>query len=248
LSGITNNLAAYKPAYVTLDYGNQYIRATRTSRITSSQFDPSSGDVNVTLSGYADLDTSVNVYVGIDNAISNYVGTIAAFTNPVTVTAATVSMPPVILVQPSSRTNHAGTTAEFGVLAGGTSLSFGWLKNSVAINQATNPTLILPAVTPSDAASYSISISNSFGAVTSSPAALTLTAQLAINSIRVSNGVASVSWNAIPGNNYSLQNKGAPRETNWNSGSIVQATGNTATASESVIGSTQRLYRVFLLP
>src|SRR5947207_1030797 len=171
LSGITNNLAAYKPAYVTLDYGNQYVRATRTSRITSSQFDPSSGDVTVTLSGYADMDTSVKVFVGADSSISNYLGTVAAFTNPVTVTAATVSMPPLILVQPASRTNHAGTTAELGVLASGTTLSLGWHKNSAAMNQATNPTLILPAVSPSDAASYSVTASNSFGAVTSTPAA-----------------------------------------------------------------------------
>ena len=248
LSGITNNLAAYKPAYVTLDYGNQYVRATRTSRITSSQFDPSSGDVTVTLSGYADMDTSVKVFVGADSSISNYLGTVAAFTNPVTVTAATVSMPPLILVQPASRTNHAGTTAEFGVLASGTTLSFGWQKNSAAMNQATNPTLILPAVSPSDAASYSVTASNSFGAVTSTPAALTVAAPLVINSIRLSNGVASVNWNSIPGNNYSLQNKAALPQTNWSPGSILQATGNTATASESLIDSTQRFYRVFLLP
>jgi hypothetical protein len=247
LSGITNNLAAYKPAYVTLDYGNQYVRATRTSRITASQFDPSSGDVSVTLSGYADLDTSVNVYVGMDNAISNHVGTIAAFTNPITVTAATVSMPPLILVQPTSQTNHAGTTAEFGVNAGGTSLSFGWLKNSAAMNLATNQTLVLTAVTPADAASYSVTVSNSFGAVTSSPAALTVAAPLVIDSIRVSNGVASVNWNSIPGNNYSLHSKRALAETNWNPGLILQATGNTASASE-FIGSTQEFYRVFLLP
>jgi hypothetical protein len=190
----------------------------------------------------------VKVFVGADGSISNYVGTIAAFTNPVTVTVATVSIPPVILIQPASRTNHAGTTAEFGVNASGTSLSFGWLKNSAAMNQATNPTLVLPAVTLSDAASYSVVVSNSFGAVTSSPAALTVAAPLAINSIRVSNGVISVNWNAIPGNNYSLQNKGALAETNWNTGSVLQGTGNTATASESVIGSTQRFYRIFLLP
>jgi hypothetical protein len=248
LSGITNNLSSYKPAYVTLDYGNQYVRATRTSRINSSQFDPSSGEITVSLSGYADLDTSLNIFVGADNSISNYVGTVLAFTNPITVTAATVSMPPVILIPPASRTNHAGTSVQFGVHASGTSLSFAWLKNSSAINEATNPTLVLPAVTPSDAASYTVAVSNSFGAVTSSPATLTVAAPLAINSVRVSNGVVSVNWNAIPGYNYSLQNKSALAQTNWNPGSILQATGNTATASESVIGSTQRFYRVFLLP
>jgi len=249
LSGITNNLAAYKLIFVTLDYGNQYVRATRTSRITSSQFDAQSGEVSVSLSGYADLDTSVKIFVGTDNSISNYVGTVAAFTNPVTVTAATVSMPPAILVQPMSRTNHAGTTAEFGAVFSGTSLSFQWLKNAAAISQATNTLLLLPAVTLSDAGSYSVIVSNSYGSVTSSVANLTVAAPLAINSIRVSNGVASVSWNAIAGNSYSLQNKAALGQTNWSQpGSILQATGSTANASESVTGSTQRFYRVFLLP
>lgn len=249
LSGITNNLSSYKPAYVTLDYGNQYVRATRTSRITSSQFDPASGEVSVSVSGYADLDTSVKVFIGADNQISNYVGTIVAFTNPVTVTAATVSMPPVITSQPASRTNHAGTTAEFSVGADGTGLSFWWLKNAAAVSQATNPTLVLPAVTASDAGVYSAIVSNSYGALTSSVAGLMVAAPLVINSLRVSNGVASVSWNAIPGNSYSLQNKGALGQTNWNEpGPVLQATGNTATASESAISSTQRFYRVFLLP
>jgi hypothetical protein len=249
LSGITNNIAAYKPIYVTLDYGNQYVRATRTSRITSSQFDAHSGEVSVSLSGYADLDTSLNVFVGSDNSISNYVGTVAAFTNPITVTAATVSMPPAILVQPMSRTNHAGTTAEFSAVVSGTSLSLQWLKNAAAISQATNASLVLPAVTPSNGGPYSLVVSNNYGSLTSSVANLSVVSPLTINSLRVSNGMASVSWNAVAGNSYSLQNKAAIEQTNWNqSGPILQATGNTATASESGIGSTQRFYRVFLLP
>jgi hypothetical protein len=248
LSGITNNLAPYKPMYVTLDYGNQYVRATRTSRIISSQFDPASGEVSVTLSGYSDLDTSVKVFVGADNSISNYVGTIAAFTNAVTVIAATLSMPPEILFQPASRTNHAGTTAEFAVDASGASLSYSWLKSAAAISQATNSALVLPAVTPSDAAPYRVIVSNKFGVVTSSPATLTVVSPLTISSIRVSNGVALVSWNAIAGNSYSLQTNSSLRQTNWNQGSILQATGNTTTANDSLLGSTQRFYRVFLLP
>lgn len=249
LSGITNNLAAYNPLYVTVDYGNQYIRATRTSHITSSQFDPSSGQVNVSLSGYADLPTSVDVFVGADNSISNYVGTIAAFTNAITATVATVSIPPSILVQPASRTNHAGTTAQFTVGAGGTALSYRWLKNTAPISQGTNSTLVLPSVSASDAATYNVVLSNSYAALTSSAANLTVAAPLLINSIRVSNAVASLSWNAIPGNSYTLQTKTNLRQTNWNDpGPILQATGATVFATNAVVGNTQRFYRVFLLP
>src|SRR5262249_54907508 len=64
LQGITSNLAAYKPIYVTMDYANQYVRATRTSHIRCSEFDSSSGQVLVSLAGKSDLDTSVQVFVG----------------------------------------------------------------------------------------------------------------------------------------------------------------------------------------
>ncbi len=51
LQGITNNLAAYNPIFVTLDYASQYVRATRTSRLVSSAFDPASGQVTASLLG-----------------------------------------------------------------------------------------------------------------------------------------------------------------------------------------------------
>jgi hypothetical protein len=205
--------------------------------------------VSVSLSGYADLDITVNVFVGTDSSISNYVGTIGAFTNAITVTPVTLSMAPEIVVQPASRTNHAGSTAELAVDASGTSLSYRWLKNAGAILQATNSMLVLPAVTASDAATYRVVVSNSFDSVTSSAANLTVVAPVVINSIRVSNGVASLSWNAIPGTSYSLQTNSALGQANWNgAGPTLQATGNTATVSDAIIGSTQRFYRVFLLP
>ena len=49
LQGITNNLASYNPIYVTLDYASQYVRATRTSRLLSSGYDPVSGQVTAHL-------------------------------------------------------------------------------------------------------------------------------------------------------------------------------------------------------
>src|SRR5262249_32944030 len=54
VSGVVSNLAPYQPVYVTLDYGNQYARATRTSRILSGTFDLASGQVTAGFSGKAD--------------------------------------------------------------------------------------------------------------------------------------------------------------------------------------------------
>jgi hypothetical protein len=87
LSGITNNLAPYQPQYVTMDYAYQYVRATRTSRVTSSQYDTVSGQVSVSLAGKTDLETSVKIFVGSDSSITNIVATVPVFSNSVTVTA-----------------------------------------------------------------------------------------------------------------------------------------------------------------
>jgi hypothetical protein len=91
LQGITNNLAAYNPIYVTLDYACQYVRATRTARITASEFDRNTGQVNVTVSGGADIPILLQIYVGEDNAITNLFGTVPAFSGSLTLTAATLA-------------------------------------------------------------------------------------------------------------------------------------------------------------
>jgi hypothetical protein len=88
LQGITNNLAAYHPTYVTLDYACQYVRATRTSRLVSSAYDSVSGEVTATFSGQADLDTQVCTYSGEDNSITSVPRTVLAFTQPQTVQVA----------------------------------------------------------------------------------------------------------------------------------------------------------------
>lgn len=91
LQGITNNLAAYNPIYVTLDYACQYARATRTARIMASEFDQGTGQLNVTVSGSSDIPIQMQIFVGEDNGITNLFGTVPAFSGSVTVTAATLA-------------------------------------------------------------------------------------------------------------------------------------------------------------
>src|SRR5439155_18737237 len=118
-----------KPIYVTLDYANQYMRATRTAKMGACQLDAGSGQVSVSLSGKADLPLSVYVYLGSDNAISNVVGMVPAFTNSVTITAATIGVAPAITSQPQSITNHPGTAARFAVGVRGSGLKSQWLQS-----------------------------------------------------------------------------------------------------------------------
>jgi hypothetical protein len=83
---------------------------------------------------------------------------------------------PVITLQPASRTNVVGSTATFGVAASGDlPLTYRWLFNGNTIPGATADGYARANVQGTDAGSYSVVISNSFGSVTSSVATLTVT-------------------------------------------------------------------------
>jgi hypothetical protein len=93
----------------------------------------------------------------------------------------TVVSPPVITAQPSNRTNNAATSATFSVLVSSVSpLNYQWLKNGTnvanggRISGATNSTLTITSVSDNDAATYSVTVTNLAGNVTSSNATLTV--------------------------------------------------------------------------
>jgi alpha-tubulin suppressor-like RCC1 family protein len=85
-----------------------------------------------------------------------------------------VQSPPTIIQHPQSRTVPAGSSATFSVVAENAT-GYQWLKNGGAIPNATNTFYAIPNAQPSDAAGYSVIVSNSFASVTSQTAALTVT-------------------------------------------------------------------------
>jgi len=93
LRTITNQLAEYKPLYVTFDYSSQYVRATRTATIKSATFDPATGQMSLNVTGRADLELTAQIYLGEGNSISNRPAIIPAFTNDIAV-ATQVAIPP----------------------------------------------------------------------------------------------------------------------------------------------------------
>jgi len=95
LRTITNQIAEYKPLYVTLDYSSQYVRATRTATIKSATFDPITGQVSLSVTGRADLELTAQVYLGEDSSITNVPAIIPAFTNNIVV-ATQVTIPPAV--------------------------------------------------------------------------------------------------------------------------------------------------------
>jgi hypothetical protein len=90
-------------------------------------------------------------------------------------TLTVVAGPPVILTQPLSATRYAGGAVSFSVVVGGTSpFTYQWLKGGVIIPDATNATFTLTPIAATDAASYSVKVTNPNGNLTSSNAVLTV--------------------------------------------------------------------------
>lgn len=85
---------------------------------------------------------------------------------------------PSITGQPSSQTVAVGEPAIFSVAAiGSGAMSYQWLKNGLPIAGATQATYVTPVSTYGDSgSSFSVSISNYLGELTSSPASLTVIA------------------------------------------------------------------------
>ena len=90
--------------------------------------------------------------------------------------ALTVNFPPTITNQPSSVTTNAGSNATFTVgTTGNTPLAYQWKFNiTTTLANATNATLTITNAQATNAGNYSVIVTNSYGSVTSSAAALTV--------------------------------------------------------------------------
>jgi len=82
---------------------------------------------------------------------------------------------PSITVQPSSQSILSGSPAVFSVVATGTGpLAYQWKKNAVEIPDAIKSSYTIDTVTLSDSGSYTVTVSNSVGTITSQAAILTV--------------------------------------------------------------------------
>jgi hypothetical protein len=246
LQGITNNLAAYKPIYVTMDYANQYIRARRTSRIMASDYDTVSGRVTAKVSGKTDMDMVVQIFVGADSSISNSLGSLPGFSGAMTNTLAVLEVPPTIAAEPQSLKVVAGSNAVFTVVvAGAAPLIYHWQFNGMNIAGATSSGYALSAAQPADAGAYSVVVSNVLGAAISTPAMLTVIPHPALLGTVESN-LFMISFASIPGQVYVIEYINALGSDCWSILTSVIATGTNVVCYDSMTGWPQRFYRVML--
>jgi pectin methylesterase-like acyl-CoA thioesterase len=113
-----------------------------------------------------------------------------AATNSATLT---VIVPPAITVQPANTNAVSGSPASFSVTASGfPAPGYQWKKNGSPIANATTSSLVFASVQPSDAASYTVAITNAAGSISSSSANLIVNSTMTVFSLSPSNGATGI--------------------------------------------------------
>lgn len=111
-----------------------------------------------------------------DVVVSNSAGSVTSSAATLTVTTSSGDSTPTITTQPVSQSVAVGASVSFSVVASGSgTLSYQWSKDGTAISGATAASHAIASVASSDAGSYTVTVSNSAGSLTSSAAVLTVT-------------------------------------------------------------------------
>jgi hypothetical protein len=128
---------------------------------------------------------------------------------------------PTIIADPQGQTITAGHSATFTVAAGGSApLSYQWYYNTNwGIPNATNAFLTLINIQATNAGTYSVTVSNVAGSVTSTSALLTVSAgtpaRPQLSDFVFSNGTFSLTVSGDPGLDYIVQ--ASTNLTDWTS-------------------------------
>ncbi|MGZ4963710.1 MAG: immunoglobulin domain-containing protein, partial [Limisphaerales bacterium] len=132
--------------------------------------------------------------------VASYAVVVSNSAGSTTSSSATLTLSGTVSItgQPSSQAVSAGTDATFSVTATGSgTLSYQWRRNGSAVVGANASDYTIASVTSTDAASYSVIVSNSFSSATSSDAVLSVVvgsssvlAQWNMNDISVTNNPA----------------------------------------------------------
>jgi hypothetical protein len=151
----------------------------------------------------------------------------------------------------------AGSRAQFSVgVFGASPLSYQWLRNginlsdSARVSGSASRVLTVNNATDADAGTYTVTVSDALGTVTSLGATLTvLGGPPVIQSVTQTGGLLSFTWSAVSGLTYQVQTTTDLQSGQWvNIGGVVNATGDTLSLSYPIGSSSPQFYRVVLLP
>ena len=175
-------------------------------------------------------------------SVSNSTTTV---TSNATLTVTEAAVAPAIATQPADQTATNGQTATFSVAATGSALRYQWQKNGTDIAGATASSYTTPATSNADhGASYSVTVSNSAGAVSSSGAILTVSALAVAPAIATQPMAQTVTEGQTA--TFAVTATGTSPSYQWkkNGANIPGATSNTYTTNTTVIGDNNAVFSV----
>lgn len=162
--------------------GTTYTAALSIQRTAADGVELTSTFTGGDLDGYTLSATDTDIIDAFDTvaiaiASNNSIGAAASIAvSNVLVVRDTPAIPPGIAAGPSATTVPAGAPVTFTINASGTApLSYQWFKGDAPIAGATAATLDFASVTLADAGSYTVTVTNSAGSITSVPAQLVVT-------------------------------------------------------------------------
>jgi hypothetical protein len=189
-------------------------------------------------------------------------------TNSFTVTVREVNQAPVLSLQSdvsgdenttltltnaAAEPNIHSITIGYGLInppTGAGISSNGVITWTPATNQGPGTNLIITVVTnsnPYDLTNPELTATNSFNAIVTLPVGMPR-----IISVRLTNGIATVTWTTVPGHSYTLQYTdflGDNDADNWtNQPPSIMASGAQSSMTNVLGGATQRLYQVMTAP
>jgi VCBS repeat-containing protein len=197
-----------------------------------------------------------------DNALPS-----ASATNSFTVVVREVNLPPTLpniadqtvnvltlltLTNAATNSNIHSAIAGYALVnppAGATIDPAGIFTWTPSQNQSPSTNTITTVVTntnPYDLVNPRLTATNSFKLLVLKP---TPAPAPVIQSVTISNGLVTITWSAVSGNKYRLQCQDGAPGTNWyDLPPELQASGPTATCTNAPGSTTQRFYRVYLMP
>lgn len=170
----------------------------------------------------------------------------------IVVQAASGGVAPTITNQPTGTSIIAGGSTSFSVTAGGTTpLAYQWRLANTNLTGNTASALSLSQVRMSQAGNYTVVITNSFGSITSSPAALVVNAPASptITAPTKNGGGFQFTFVPVVGLTNTVQANSDLRGGAWNMFSNVPPPVSVSPVTVTdTLGSSNRFYRVMIQP
>lgn len=177
----------------------------------------------------------------------NFYGTTAFGGNQSTGSVFRVMPRPQFLVQPTSQNIFSNATLEVSASVTGIApLNYQWRKNGVDVPGATTPSFTIAQAQPSDSGTYTLAVTNGFGASNSAPAIVSVVPSIVQfqKGTRNADGSIGLAWSADVGTTYDLQFKSSLTNAQWSTINSYAATSNTLALTIAPGANAQGFYRV----